>query len=102
MKKMTRNLKVCETLVTFYYEDKIYTKNVLLPSPLSKKEIDSFLDLVFPGSKLLKAEPQETKEASISVPLALLFNVSVEDIVEAVKYRNNAEMETIEDDNTGD
>lgn len=92
MKRLTRNLKVCETLVTFYYEDKIYTKNFLFPNPLSKKEAESFLDLMFPGSKLLKAEPQEIKEASITVPLALLLNVSVEAVVDSVKYRNTMEV----------
>lgn len=92
MKRLTRNLKVCETLVTFYYEDKIYTKNVLFPNPLSKKEVESFLDLIFPGSKILKAELQETKEAFISLPLTLLLNVSEEGVAEIVKYRNNVEV----------
>lgn len=101
MKRITRNLKVCEALVTFYYEDKIYTKNVIFPHPLSKKEVCSFLDLMFPGSKLLKVEPKEPLTASISLPISLLLNVVEERLVDAVRLQNNAEMEDIEDDNTG-
>lgn len=92
MKKFTRNLRVVETEVVFYFENKVHNKTFLFPAPVSEKEIKGLLELIFPGSKLLETFSYGAEDFTISLPLALLLNASVEGVVETVKYRNNEEV----------